>query len=478
MRIAMIELRQINDNTWEIPKHGEMKVPALIYASRKLLESVKGDMTLEQARNVACLKGIQRMAYVMPDAHQGYGFPIGGVAAFDLEEGIISPGGVGYDINCGVRLLRTDYTEKDVSAKRKELLTEIFKEVPAGVGKGGVTKLSQSVLKEILIKGAEWAIENGYGTKDDLQMTEEQGRMRDADWSHVSRRALERGLPQLGTLGAGNHFLEFQKVDKIYEKEVAKAFGVDAEGQVLVMIHCGSRGLGHQVASDYIQSMEDRFGIKGLPDRELINAPIQSPLGQQYYKSMCAAVNYAFANRQMIAHWVRDVFKKVLGSSQGMRQVYDVCHNVAKIEKHVVDGKEKDLCIHRKGATRSFGPGRMEIPEAYRAVGQPVIIPGSMGTASYLLVGTPEAEEKSFSSTAHGAGRIMSRHEALRRFRGEQIRDELAKKGIELQSTSWKGVAEEAAGAYKDVDEVVRVSHEVGLGRMVARVVPIGVMKG
>jgi len=474
----MIELRQINDNTWEIPKHGEMKVPALIYASRKLLESVKGDLTLEQARNVACLKGIQRMAYVMPDAHQGYGFPIGGVAAFDLEEGTISPGGVGYDINCGVRLLRTDYTEKDVSAKRKELLTEIFKEVPAGVGKSGVTKLSQNVLKEILIKGAEWAIENGYGTKDDLQMTEEQGRMRDADWSHVSRRALERGLPQLGTLGAGNHFLEFQKVDKIYEKEVAKAFGVDAEGQVLVMIHCGSRGLGHQVASDYIQSMEDRFGIKGLPDRELINAPIQSPLGQQYYKSMCAAVNYAFANRQMIAHWVRDVFKKVLGSSQGMRQVYDVCHNVAKIEKHVVDGKEKDLCIHRKGATRSFGPGRMEIPEAYRAVGQPVIIPGSMGTASYLLVGTPEAEEKSFSSTAHGAGRIMSRHEALRRFRGEQIRDELAKKGIELQSTSWKGVAEEAAGAYKDVDEVVRVSHEVGLGRMVARVVPIGVMKG
>jgi tRNA-splicing ligase RtcB len=474
----MVELKRINDNTWEIAKHGDMKVPALIYASRKLLESVKGDQTLEQAKNVACLKGIQRMSYVMPDAHQGYGFPIGGVAAFDLEEGVISPGGVGYDINCGVRLLRTDYTDKDVSAKRKELLTEIFKEVPAGVGKGGVTKLSQNVLKEILIKGAEWAVENGYGTRNDLEMTEEQGRMNEADWNHVSQRALERGLPQLGTLGAGNHFLEFQKVDKIYEKDAAKAFGIDAEGQVLVMIHCGSRGLGHQVASDYIQSMEDRFGIKGLPDRELINAPIQSPLGRQYYQSMCAAVNYAFANRQMIAHWVRDVFKKVLGSSQGMRQVYDVCHNVAKIEKHMVEGKEKDLCIHRKGATRSFGPGRTEIPEAYRAVGQPVIIPGSMGTASYLLVGTPEAEEKSFSSTAHGAGRLMSRHEALRRFRGEQIRDELAKKGIELQSTSWKGVAEEAAGAYKDVDEVVRVSHEVGLGRLVARVVPVGVMKG
>jgi tRNA-splicing ligase RtcB len=473
-----MELKRINDNTWEIPKSGEMKVPALIYASRKLLESVKGDQTLEQAKNVACLRGIQLMSYVMPDAHQGYGFPIGGVAAFDLDEGIISPGGVGYDINCGVRLLRTDYTEKDIASKRKELLAGIFQEVPAGVGKGGVTKLSQSVLKEILVKGAEWAIENGYGTKDDLQMTEEHGRMKDAEWTHISQRALERGIPQLGTLGAGNHFLEIQKVARIFDKNIAQAFGIDAEGQITVMIHCGSRGLGHQVASDYIQSMEGKFGIQGLPDRELINAPLKSPLGQEYYRSMCAAVNYAFANRQMIAHWVRDVFKKVLGSAQGMRQVYDVCHNVAKIETHTVGGKEKKLCIHRKGATRSFGPGRMEIPEAFRAVGQPVVIPGSMGTASYLLVGTAEAESLSFSSTAHGAGRLMSRHEALRRFRGEQIRDELAAKGIELKSASWKGVAEEASGAYKDVDEVVRVSHEVGLGRLVARVVPVGVMKG
>jgi len=473
-----MELKRINDNTWEIPKHGEMKVPALIYASRKLLDAIRGDLTLEQAKNVACLPGIQRMSYVMPDAHQGYGFPIGGVAAFDLEEGIISPGGVGYDINCGVRLLRTDYIEKDVTARRKELLAEIFKEVPAGVGKGGVTKLSQSVLKEILVKGAGWAVENGYGTSNDLQMTEEQGRMKDADGTYVSHRALERGIPQLGTLGAGNHFLEIQRVDRIYDDDVAKVFGIDAEGQILVMIHCGSRGLGHQVASDYIQSMENTFGIKGLPDRELIHAPIKSSLGQQYYRSMSAAVNYAFANRQMIAHWVRDVFKKVLGSSQGMRQVYDVCHNVAKIEKHTVEGREKDLCIHRKGATRSFGPGRIEIPEAYRAVGQPVIIPGSMGTASYILLGTPGAEALSFSSTAHGAGRLMSRHEAIRRFRGEQIRDDLAKKGIELQSTSWKGIAEEAPAAYKDVDEVVRVSHEVGIGRLVARVVPVGVMKG
>jgi len=473
-----VELRKINDNTWEIPRHGAMKVPALIYASAKLMETIKQDKTLEQARNVACLPGIQVMSYVMPDAHQGYGFPIGGVAAFDMEEGIISPGGVGYDINCGVRLLRTDFKENDIRARRKELLSEIFKEVPAGVGKGGVTKLSRSVLKDILVKGAAWAVENGYGSKEDLLRTEENGRMREADCSSISDRAMERGIPQLGTLGAGNHFLEIQKVEKIFIKDVAQAFGIDEEGQILVMIHCGSRGLGHQVASDYIKEMEDRFGIKNLPDRELVHAPVKSPLGQKYYKAMAGAVNYAFANRQMIAHWVRDVFKRVLGSSAGMRQVYDVCHNVAKVERHNVGGYEKEVCLHRKGATRSFGPGRPELPEAYRAFGQPVIIPGSMGTASYVLVGTPEAEGLSFSSTAHGAGRVMSRHEAIRRFRGEQIRDDLAKRGIELQSTSWKGVAEEASAAYKDVDEVVRVSQEVGLGKLVARVVPLGVMKG
>lgn len=473
-----MEIRKIKEFVWEIPKHGDMRVSAILYASAKLLESIKRDMTLQQARNVACLPGIERMSYVMPDAHQGYGFPIGGVAAFDMDKGIISPGGVGYDINCGVRLLRTDYTEKDIAARRKELLTEIFKEVPAGVGKGGITKLSRSVLKDILTKGAEWAVENGYGMREDLLMTEENGRMKDADLGYISERALERGIPQLGTLGAGNHFLEIQKVSHIHDQAIAKVFGIEAEGQILVMIHCGSRGLGHQVASDYIEKMENLFGTKGLPDRELINAPIRSPLGQQYYKSMCAAVNYAFANRQMIAHWVRDVFGKVMGSSKGMRQVYDVCHNVAKIEKHAIDGQMREVCIHRKGATRSFGPGRPEISESYRAYGQPVIIPGSMGTASYILVGTKEAEDLSFSSTAHGAGRVMSRHEALRRFRGEQIRDELEKKGIELKSTSWKGVAEEASAAYKDVDEVVRVSHEVGIGRLVARVVPVGVMKG
>jgi tRNA-splicing ligase RtcB len=473
-----MELRKINDCVWEIPKQGDMRVSATIYASEKLLASVRRDLTLQQARNVACLPGIQRMSYVMPDAHQGYGFPIGGVAAFDMDEGIISPGGVGYDINCGVRLLRTDYTAEDIAAKRKELLAEIFKEVPAGVGKSGITKLSKGVLRDILARGAEWAVEQGYGSKEDLLMTEEHGRMKDADPAHISNRAIERGIPQLGTLGAGNHFLEIQKVFHIYDREKARIFGIDAEGQIMVMIHCGSRGLGHQVASDYIEIMENAFGTKGLPDRELINAPVRSPLGQQYYASMCSAVNYAFANRQMIAHWVRDVFAKVMGSSSGMRQVYDVCHNVAKIERHSIGGREREVCIHRKGATRSFGPGRPEIPEAYRPHGQPVLIPGSMGTASYVLVGTAEAEERSFSSTAHGAGRVMSRHEALRRFRGEQIRDDLRKQGIELQSTSWKGVAEEAAPAYKDVDEVVRVSHEVGIGRKVARLVPVGVMKG
>jgi tRNA-splicing ligase RtcB len=473
-----MDLRRIDDNTWEIPAQNGMRVPAVVYASARLLEDIRRDQTLAQARNVACLPGIQGRSYVMPDAHQGYGFPIGGVAAFDTDEGIISPGGVGYDINCGVRLLRTGLMEAEVTPRRKELLAEIFREVPAGVGKGGVTKLSRSVLKDILARGAEWAVENGYGRPEDLERTEESGRMKDASVEDVSERALERGGPQLGTLGAGNHFLEIQKVREIFDPAAAGTFGITAAGQVLVMVHCGSRGLGHQVATDFIESMSGAFGVSGLPDRELVNAPFTSAEGQRYYRAMCAAVNYAFANRQMIAHWIRDVFARVMGGSAGMDQVYDVCHNVAKVEEHVVGGRSKRLVVHRKGATRSFGPGRPEVPAVYRATGQPVIIPGSMGTSSFLLAGTPEAEGLSFGSTAHGAGRVMSRHEALRRFRGEKIRDDLAKRGIELKSTSWKGVAEEAAEAYKDVDEVVRVSNEVGLGRLVAKLAPIGVMKG
>ncbi len=474
-----MDLRQIDANTWEIPASAGMRVPAVIYASARLLEDMRRDKTLAQARNVACLPGIERRSFVMPDAHQGYGFPIGGVAAFDpADQGIISPGGVGYDINCGVRLLRTDYTEADVAAKSRELLAAIFEEVPAGVGKGGVTKLSRAVLRDILGRGAEWAVENGYGRKEDLERTEERGRMADAAPEEISDRALERGIPQLGTLGAGNHFLEIQKVEEIRDPAAARVFGIDVPGQVMVMVHCGSRGLGHQVATDYIETMERAFGSAGLPDRELVAAPFTSAEGQRYYRAMCAAVNYAFANRQMIAHWVRDVFARVLGSAKGIDQVYDVCHNVAKIEEHEVGGRSKRLVVHRKGATRSFGPGRPEIPAAYRATGQPVLIPGSMGTASYVLAGTKEAEALSFGSTAHGAGRLMSRHEASRRFRGEQIRDDLARRGIVLKSTSMKGVAEEAAEAYKDVDEVVRVSTEVGLGRVVAKLVPLGVMKG
>ena len=338
-----MELRKIDDNTWEIPAQGGMRVPAVVYSSARLLDDMRRDQTLIQARNVACLPGIERRSYVMPDAHQGYGFPIGGVAAFSLDEGIISPGGVGYDINCGVRLLRTDYTETDIAPRSKELLAAIFEEVPAGVGKCGVTKLSRSVLRDILTRGAEWAVENGYGRKEDLERTEEGGRMRDASAEDISERAMERGVPQLGTLGSGNHFLEIQKVHEIYDAKTAGVFGIDAPGQVLVMIHCGSRGLGHQVATDFIETMENAFGVAGLPDRELVSAPFKSTEGQRYFRAMGGAVNFAFANRQMIAHWVRDVFARVLGSARGIDQVYDVCHNVAKVEEHDAGGRSTRL---------------------------------------------------------------------------------------------------------------------------------------
>ncbi len=472
-----MELKKKSEYVWEIPKQGKMHVPAYIYASKKLIEKIKQDKTLEQSKNVACLPGIQKAAYIMPDAHQGYGFPIGGVAAFDLDTGIVSPGGVGYDINCGVRLLQTNLTEKDITTKKRAILEEVFRNVPAGVGKKGRTKLSKDVLKEVLVNGAKWALKNDYGKKDDLTRTEEYGCMKNADPSTVSERALQRGMPQLGTLGAGNHFLEVQKVDKIFDKKIAKKFGINKEGQVTVMIHCGSRGLGHQVCSDYIQQMEQEIGLKGLSDRELVNAPIKSKLGENYLSALACAINYAFANRQMIAHWTRESFNKVFGDVK-IQQVYDVCHNLAKIEKHNIDGEKKEVCIHRKGATRSFGPGRKEIPDVYQSTGQPVLIPGTMATASYILVGTNKAEEISFGSTAHGAGRVMSRHQALRQFRGERIAHELQRKGIEIKGNSWKGIAEEASGAYKDVDEVVRVSHELGIGNLVARVKPIAVMKG
>ncbi len=470
------QLKKISDFEWEIPKTGKMKVPGRILASEKLLENIKKDLTLSQVKNVAMLPGIIKASIALPDAHQGYGMCVGGVAAFDLEKGIISPGGVGYDIDCSVRLLKTNLSAEDIKDKEEQISEALFRAVPSGVGKKGRIQLSEKELDNVLVGGAQWAVEKGYGNKEDYLHTEEGGKMPGAKPEYVSKRAKARGMPQVGSLGAGNHFLEVQEIDKIYNEEVAKVFGLE-KGKVTIMIHCGSRGLGHQVASDYIQLMEQAYGWENLPDRELINAPINSELGKKYYGAMVAAVNFAFANKQLITHWIREEIKRIFPKFEA-EVVYEVCHNIAKFEKHIVNGKEKEILILRKGATRSFGPGRKEIPLAYRKVGQPVIIPGSMGTASYILVGTKKAEEISFGSTAHGAGRVMSRHEALRLKRGEQVKEELKAKGIEVRSGSWKGLAEEAPSAYKDVDEVVRVSHELGIGKLVAKVKPLVVIKG
>ncbi len=472
----MMELKKINDNMWEIPRHGAMKVDGMVFASEKLIEDIKNDKTLEQVKNVACLKGIVGKSLAMPDCHEGYGFCIGGVAAFDANEGIVSPGGVGYDINCSIRMLRTNIPVEEFLKKREEAVNELFRNVPTGVGKRGAIKLDNERLMEVLEKGAQWMVREGFGKKEDYIFTESEGKL-DADATKVSELAMKRGATQLGSLGSGNHFLEVQQVEAIYDEKTANIFGIDTNKNITLMIHCGSRGLGHQVASDYIRAMEKKYGFNGLPDRELINAPIQSELGQDYIKAMNAAANFSFANKQMITHWVRESFNKVFGKAE-MDVVYDVCHNIAKLEKHKIDGEVREVCVHRKGATRSFGAGREELPEKYRQTGQPVIIPGSMGTASYLLVGTAKAEEISFASTAHGAGRVMSRHEALRSFRGEQIANELKKKNIYVKGQSWKGIAEEAWQVYKDIDEVVRVSHAIGIGNLVAKVRPLGVIKG
>ncbi len=470
-------MERIDDNTWEVPMEGAMRVPGRIFASENLLELMKKDRTLTQVRNVACLPGIIKASFAMPDAHQGYGFSIGGVAAFDFNEGIVSPGGVGYDINCSVRLIRTDFTVKEVIEKRTEILDAVFKSVPPGVGKKGNSPFGADALPEILEKGSGWIVDQGFGRRSDIDRTEENGCM-DADNEAISDKAKKRGASQVGTLGSGNHFFELQAVEKIFDEKIAKTFGFTGPDQAVVMVHCGSRGLGHQVASDYIKQMEQKYGIEGLPDRELIHAPIQSELGQAYFKAMGGAANFGFANKQIITHHIREAFEKILGSSDSMDVVYDVCHNIAKKELHRVDGRSRMVCVHRKGATRSFGPGREEVPSVYRSVGQPVLIPGSMGTASYVLVGTKEAEQKSFGSTAHGAGRVMSRSQAIQTYDGEEVVKDLAKKGIEVKGTSFRGIAEETYQAYKDVDEVVRVSDEVGLGKMVVKLRPIGVIKG
>jgi tRNA-splicing ligase RtcB (3'-phosphate/5'-hydroxy nucleic acid ligase) len=471
-----MSIRKKEENVYEVEKEGKMLVSGVVFASESLIDKIRKDKTLDQVKNVAMLPGIVSKSIAMPDAHQGYGFCVGGVAAFDLEKGIISPGGIGYDINCGVRLLRISLDSRKFMIMREKVLNELYKRVPSGVGKGGEVRLGEKEVGEVLERGAEWAVEKGYGEKADLEHTEDGGKIAGADATKISPRAKGRGRNQLGTIGAGNHFLEVQEVEEIFNITVAKVFGLDV-GQIVVMIHTGSRGLGHQTASDYIMKMEKEFGFDDLPDRELASAPLKSELAKDYLGAMRGAANFAFANRQIITHNVRECFKKFFPTAK-VDVVYDVAHNIAKFEEFKVNGKEKELCVHRKGATRSFGPGRKELPRSYRRVGQPILIPGSMGTSSYVLVGTNEAREVSFASTAHGAGRVMSRRAAKNDLQLREVKKKLKERGVLLKAGSEKGILEEAPEAYKDVDEVVRVSDSLGLGKLVAKLRPLGVVKG
>ncbi|MBU1197666.1 RtcB family protein [Candidatus Micrarchaeota archaeon] len=477
-----MDLKLIRNGVYEAPAVDGMRVPVRVYSTPQMLNKLHSDRTLWQASNVAKLPGILEAAQVMPDGHEGYGFPIGGVAAFSMEDGVISPGGVGYDINCGVRLLRTSLSEEDVKPRLKEIVNGLFQNIPCGVGTKGRVRLTEQELEEAVTAGVQYPIEQGFGVPADAEHCEENGVFEGADFSLLSDKARKRGKPQFGTLGSGNHFAEVQKIDRIYDAETAKAFGLTHEGQITMMIHSGSRGFGHQVCDDNLRVMlqaAKKYGIS-LPDPELCCAPVSSPEAQNYLKQMRAAINYAFCNRHYMAHWARETFASVFKQSWeslGMELVYDVCHNIAKFEEHEVNGKMQEVCIHRKGATRAFWKGRKEIPTAYRNVGQPVIIPGSMNTASYVLVGLPGAKE-SFGSSCHGAGRVMSRKQALRSFRGEQLQKEMEEKGQAVRATSWRSLAEEAGGAYKDVDEVVKAVHMAGISKPVARLVPLGVVKG
>jgi tRNA-splicing ligase RtcB len=479
---------------YEIPKDykSTMRTSGLIYANEKMAQQVMGDNAPEQVANVATLPGILGRSMAMPDIHWGYGFPIGGVAAMSEDEGVLSPGGVGYDINCGVRLLRTDLELADVTPKIKELVNAIFKNVPSGLGSEGKVKLNMKQLDDVLRTGASWAVGEGFGWDRDLEYLEENGNMDGADPGVVSHRAKQRGLPQLGSLGAGNHFLEIQRVDEIYDENIAKTYGIDHKDQVMVMIHTGSRGCGYQICDDQIREMSKNFNKDGsefvsnefnirLPDRQLVCAPVTSKVADTYFKAMKCAANYAWANRQMIVHWVRESFESVMGKSAddlGMDIVYDVAHNIAKFEEHKFEGKNIKAYVHRKGATRAFGPDLSEVPAKYRPVGQPVLIPGDMGTASYVLAGTELAMQESFGSTCHGAGRIMSRTEAVRRFYGEKIKADLQEQGIYVQAASKKVVAEEAPAAYKDVNDVVQIADGAGISKKVAKLRPLGVVKG
>ncbi len=478
-------LEKIDNWRWRIPKGTVpgMRTDGILYADEYLLKDLRHDPALTQLANVACLPGIVGYSMAMPDCHYGYGFPIGGVAAFDVNEGIISPGGVGYDINCGVRMLKTDLTQEDVEPLIENLAAALFHAVPSGVGSEGRIRVNRHELEEVMVRGAKWAVARGYGTREDLEATEEYGQLEGADPAAVSDRAIKRGLPQLGTLGSGNHFLEVQVVDQIFDQRLAEQFGIYEPGQITVMIHCGSRGFGHQICDDYLDVMQNaarKYGIK-LPDPQLACAPIQSPEGQRYFAAMACAANYAWANRQCIMHWVREAFERVLGKGSeklGIQLVYDVAHNIAKFEEHEVHGQRRRLCVHRKGATRAFGPGRPELAERFRETGQPVIVPGDMGTASWLLVGTAEALAETFGSTCHGAGRQLSRAQALKRKHGREVARELEKQGIVVRSAGIKTLAEEMPEAYKDVDRVVEVCHNAGISRKVARMKPLAVIKG
>ena len=477
-----MKLRRIHDYLWEIPPSGGMRVPARIYATREMLDRMSEDQAPQQAANVATLPGIIRASLAMPDIHWGYGFPIGGVAAFDLDEGVISPGGVGYDINCGVRLMATRLRADEARPRLRELVEELYRRVPTGVGSSGALRVTRSELRKVAVEGSGWSVAHGFGSETDREFTEEHGCVAGAEPERVSDRAWERGLEQLGTLGSGNHFLEVGCVEEIFDEEAAQALGLFL-GQVTVIIHCGSRGFGYQVCDDYLGVMDSavrKHKIK-LPDRQLACAPLRSEEARRYLGAMRCAINYAFANRQVIAHNTRLAFERALALSPGeigLRTVYEVAHNIAKMERHQVNGGEQEVCVHRKGATRAFAAGHPEVPARYRAVGQPVLIPGDMGRYSFVLVGTERAMQETFGSTCHGAGRAMSRHKAKRTARGRNITRELEDKGIVVKGQSWRTIAEEIPEAYKDVAEVVETCALAGISKKVARLHPLGCIKG
>jgi len=482
--VSKQDLTRIEPYLYEIPasRRQDMRVPARIYADDYVLENALGDRSMEQLINTTTLPGVVRYTMAMPDMHQGYGFPIGGVAATLLPHGVISPGGVGYDINCGVRLLTSTIEAEAIRPHMDELMSALYASIPAGVGASGAMRLTEGDLSELLERGVDWAISKGYATEEDREHTEDRGCMGAAKAGSLSPRAAERGRKQVGTLGSGNHFLEVDEIVEVYDQEVADAFGL-IPGRACVWIHCGSRGLGHQVCTDAVRDMQAavvRYDIH-LPDRELVCAPFDSPEGQRYFQAMCCAANYAWVNRQVITHLVRESFDRALGGRLGnpnLRVLYDVCHNIAKVERHQIDGEAAELCVHRKGATRAFGPGRGEVPSDYRRFGQPVLIPGDMSSGSYVLLGTAKAMQDTFGSTCHGAGRLMSRRRARRSVRGEKLRDDLERAHITVRAKSMAGLAEEAPLAYKDLDRVVEVVHKAGIARKVARTRPLGVMKG